>query len=158
MTCLGLRFSHNINGVAMHHGAVSQGMFPQYQIRAITNGVHAVTWTIPAFRNLYDTHIPEWRRTLEEIRATHQLAKVALLEAIKTRTGLALDEKILTIGFARRAATYKRFDLLFAQPERLRSVRRSDSGNRQEGAAEAAAHGPSHLGADTTRVAGVSGL
>ena len=48
--------------------------------------------------------------TLEEIRATHQLANVALLEAIKTRTGLALDEKILTIGFARRAATYKRFD------------------------------------------------
>ncbi len=38
MTYLGLRFSHYINGVAMHHGAVSQGMFPQYPIRAITNG------------------------------------------------------------------------------------------------------------------------
>ena len=133
MTYLGLRFSHYINGVAMHHGAVSQGMFPQYPISAITNGVHAATWTSPAFRNLYDTHIPQWRRdnlylryaisiSLEEIRATHQLAKAALLEAIKTRTGLALDEKTITIGFARRAATYKRFDLLFAQPERLRKI------------------------------------
>lgn len=133
MTYLGLRFSHYINGVAMHHGTVSQGMFPQYPISAITNGVHAVTWTSPAFRNLYDTHIPQWRRdnaylryaigiSLEEIRTTHQLAKVALLEAIKTKTGLALDERILTIGFARRAATYKRFDLLFAQPERLRKI------------------------------------
>ncbi len=139
MTYLGLRFSHYINGVAMHHGAVSQGMFPQYPIRAITNGVHAVTWTSPAFRNLYDTHIPEWRRdnvylryaisiSLEEIRATHQLAKVALLEAIKTRTGLALNERILTIGFARRAATYKRFDLLFAQPERLRKISEGNGG------------------------------
>jgi len=133
MTYLGLRFSHYINGVAMHHGAVSQGMFPQYPITAFTNGVHAATWTSPAFRNLYDTHIPQWRRdnlylryaisiSLEQIRTAHQLAKVALLEAIKTRTGLVLDEKILTIGFARRAATYKRFDLLFAQPERLRKI------------------------------------
>jgi starch phosphorylase len=133
MTYLGLRFSHYINGVAMHHGAVSQGMFPQYPISAITNGVHAATWTSPAFRNLYDTHIPQWRRdnlylryaisiSLEQIRTAHQLAKVALLEAIKTRTGLVLDEKILTIGFARRAATYKRFDLLFAQPELLRKI------------------------------------
>ena len=141
MTYLGLRFSHFINGVAMHHGAVSQGMFPQYPISAITNGVHAVTWTSPAFRNLYDTHIPQWRRdnaylryaisvSLEEIRATHRLAKVALLEAIKTRTGLALDERTMTIGFARRAATYKRFDLLFAQPERLRKIS-EDNGRLQ---------------------------
>ena len=36
-------------------------MFPNYPIHAITNGVHAATWTSAAFRELYDRHIPEWR-------------------------------------------------------------------------------------------------
>lgn len=60
MTFLALRFSHYINGVAMHHGALSHDMFPDYPIRAITNGVHAETWTSPEFHMLYDRHIPEW--------------------------------------------------------------------------------------------------
>jgi starch phosphorylase len=132
-TYLGLRFSHYINGVAMHHGTVAHDMFPQYPIRAITNGVHAVTWTCPSFGNLYDRHVPEWRRdnaylryaigiSLEEISAAHRYAKTALLQEVATKTGIALDEQALTIGFARRAATYKRFDLLFAQPDRLRDI------------------------------------
>jgi glycogen phosphorylase len=33
-----------------------------------------------------------------------------------------LDRDTLTIGFARRAATYKRADLLFRDPERLRAI------------------------------------
>lgn len=33
-----------------------------------------------------------------------------------------LDEKVLTIGFARRFATYKRGDLLFRNPERLAAI------------------------------------
>ena len=135
MTFLALRFSHYINGVAMHHGEVSRGMFPRYPIRAITNGVHAVTWTSPSYCELYDQHIPEWRRDnlylryaisipLDEIRSCHAAAKHALLERVKTHTGVALDEKIMTIGFARRAATYKRADLLFTNLERLRWITR----------------------------------
>src|SRR5437899_447622 len=41
MTYLALRFSGYVNGVAMRHGEVSRGMFPAYDISAITNGVHA---------------------------------------------------------------------------------------------------------------------
>ena len=52
MTYLALRFSHYVNGVGMHHGEVSRGMFPNYPIRAITNGVHAVSWTAPSFQEL----------------------------------------------------------------------------------------------------------
>jgi starch phosphorylase len=48
MTYLALIGSRYINGVAMQHGEVSRGMFPSYPIRAITNGVHAVTWTTPS--------------------------------------------------------------------------------------------------------------
>jgi starch phosphorylase len=133
MTFLALRFSHYINGVAMHHGEVSRGMFPQYPIRAITNGVHAVSWTAPAFQELFDRHVPEWRYDnlylryaigipLEEIRAAHLIAKRRLLQEIGSPQGIQLSESTLTIGFARRAAAYKRADLLFSDPERLRSI------------------------------------
>ena len=51
-------FSGYVNGVAMRHGEVSRDMFPTYVISAITNGVHAVTWTAPAIKELFDRHIP----------------------------------------------------------------------------------------------------
>ena len=50
MTELALFFSRYINGVAMRHGEVSRSMFPSYPINAITNGVHATTWTVAAIR------------------------------------------------------------------------------------------------------------
>lgn len=133
MTYLALRFSHYINGVAMHHGEISRGMYPEYPVRAITNGVHAVTWCSPSFRELYDRHVPEWREDnlylryaigipLEEIRAAHLAAKRNLLDEIRSRTGRALDEKVMLIGFARRAAAYKRLELFFSDSERLKWI------------------------------------
>ena len=62
MTYLALRFARYINGVAMRHGEISTGMFPDYPIDAITNGVHAATWTSPPFADLFDRRIPEWRQ------------------------------------------------------------------------------------------------
>jgi starch phosphorylase len=133
MTYVALKCSHYINGVAMHHPEVSRGMFPNYPIRAITNGVHAVTWTCPAFRDLYDRHFPEWRRDnlylryavgirLDEIRAAHAMAKRTLLEEIQNKTGVQLEESVMTIGFARRATAYKRASLLFTDLDRLRRI------------------------------------
>ena len=135
MTFLALRCSRYVNGVAMEHGEVSRGMFPGYPIRAITNGVHTVTWTSPPFCDLYDRHIPEWRFDnlylryaigipAEEIRQAHALAKKTLIEEIRGITGASLDEKAMTIGFARRASAYKRADLLFSGVERLRWLAR----------------------------------
>jgi starch phosphorylase len=133
MTFLALRLSHYVNGVAMQHGEVSRGMFPHYPINTITNGVHAMTWTAPPFRELYDRHIAGWRQDnlylryavgipLEEIRSTHALAKRELMQRVQRMAGVALDENVFTIGFARRAATYKRADLLFSDLERLRRI------------------------------------
>ncbi|HTS48389.1 MAG TPA: alpha-glucan family phosphorylase [Bryobacteraceae bacterium] len=133
MTYLALRFSHYINGVAMHHGEVSRGMYPDYPVRAITNGVHAITWSSTASSELYDRHFPEWREDnlylryalgipVEEIRAAHLSAKRRLLDEIHARTGRALDEKVMTIGFARRAAAYKRLELFFSDLERLKWI------------------------------------
>ncbi|QNI31747.1 alpha-glucan family phosphorylase [Alloacidobacterium dinghuense] len=130
MTYVALSFSRFVNGVAMQHGKVSRSMFPEYNISAITNGVHAATWTSAAFQNIFDRHMPRWRQdnvTLryaidipeEEIESAHAAAKQLLVDAVAQRTGVALRTDVFTIGFARRAATYKRADLLFTDPERL---------------------------------------
>ena len=108
-------------------------MFPAFPIHAITNGVHAATWSSPAFQELYDLRIPEWRRDnaymryavgipLDEIKKAHCSAKAALVNEVRSRTGVQLDELAFTIGFARRAATYKRADLLFTDIERLKNM------------------------------------
>jgi starch phosphorylase len=134
MTYLALRCSSYVNGVALRHGEVSQQMFPNDAVHAITNGVHAATWTSPSFQDLYDQHIPEWRHDnfylryaiaipLVGIRQAHQLAKRAMIKAIAQETGVRLSESVFTIGFARRAATYKRADLLFRDLDRLRAAR-----------------------------------
>ena len=136
MTYLALRFAHYINGVAMRHGEVSLGMFPRYPMNAITNGVHATTWTVPAFRNLYDGRIPEWRHDnfylryavgipLHEIQQAHAEAKGRLLAEVEKKTGVRLPEDVMTVGFARRATLYKRLDLLFSDPERLKLISRN---------------------------------
>ena len=130
MTYIALCFSRFVNGVAMQHGKVSRSMFPEYNISAITNGVHASTWTAPSFQSIFDRHMPRWRQdnvTLryaidipeEEIESAHAAAKQLLFDAVAERTGVVLKPDIFTIGFARRAATYKRADLLFTDPERL---------------------------------------
>lgn len=136
MTYLALRFSGYVNGVAMRHGEVSRDMFPTYVISAITNGVHAVTWTSKPFQDLFDRHVPAWRKDnnylryaisipLEQIRQAHLDAKRDLFTEIERAHGVKLDPNIFTIGFARRASTYKRADLLFQSPERLKAIARN---------------------------------
>jgi starch phosphorylase len=137
MTLLALRFSRNANGVAMQHAKVSRQMFPEFTINSITNGVHAPTWISEPFQQLLDAHIPEWRRDNlhlrsaidlpeQEILSAHARNKNALLDEVAARNGLsanqALSPKVLTLGFARRAATYKRATLLFTDPERLQEI------------------------------------
>ena len=133
MTHLALRLSRFVNGVAMKHREVSQGMFPQYPINSITNGVHATTWTSPAMQQLLDEHVPEWRTDnlylryavgipLAEIRQAHAENKRVLLEEVERRTGIKLDPHAFTIGFARRATPYKRADLIFSDLDRLRHL------------------------------------
>src|SRR5205823_14902690 len=56
---------------------------------------------------------------LAEIRAAHVEAKHAMIAAVAARTGVVLDPKVFTIGFARRATPYKRADLVFTDLDRL---------------------------------------
>jgi starch phosphorylase len=130
MTYLALRFSRYVNGVSMLHGQVSQQMFPEYPVHAITNGIHAATWLSQPFQELLDKEIPAWRHDNQYLRsvygiepsvidATHALGKQRLIATVKQRTGVDLDPNMLTLGFARRVATYKRANLLLQSPDRL---------------------------------------
>jgi len=133
MTHLALVFSRYINGVSMRHEQISRGMFPGYPINSVTNGVHGATWASLPFRRLYDKHIPRWRRDnlylryamsipLDDIGQAHSEAKQDLLAEVKRRTNVQLDPAMMTIGFARRAAMYKRADLLFSDLNRLKRI------------------------------------
>lgn len=133
MTYLALHLSRYVNGVAQRHGEVSRRMFGGYEIDAITNGIHAGEWTSPPFRNLFDRFLPGWdednnslRYALQipndDLRRAHIDAKRALLDRVGELTGQSLDPNVLTLGFARRATPYKRSDLLFRDPNRLRRI------------------------------------
>ena len=139
MTYIALRFARFVNGVAMQHGKVSRDMFPDYPISAITNGVHANTWTAAPLQAAFDRHMPRWRQDNlalryaidipeREIAEAHAESKRILLDAVKERSGQWLDPGVFTLGFARRAATYKRSDLLFFDPDRLVRLARDFGG------------------------------
>ena len=133
MTYLALNFSHYVNGVAKKHGEISRLMFAKYTIDAITNGVHAATWTSKYFQELFDRHIPGWRQDnfnlryalsipAKEMWDSHLQSKKELLHYVNHETNAGMDINLLTLGFARRAATYKRASLLFTDIDRLKNI------------------------------------
>jgi len=130
MTYLALYHSEYINGVAKKHGETAQKMFPEYRIDAITNGIHPRTWAADAMAALFDRFIPSWandsyalRNALniprEEIWDAHMKAKQELIDFVNEHCGTQMKSDVLTIGFARRAAAYKRADLLLSDTDRL---------------------------------------
>lgn len=136
MTYLALDNSQFINGVAKRHGEISRHMFAQYKIDSITNGVHAGHWTAPPIAALFDRHIAAWREDnaslryalgipKQELWLAHQQAKDALIRDVNQRCGAALAPNVFTIGFARRATTWKRADLLFHDVQRLLALHRN---------------------------------
>jgi len=62
-------------------------------------------------------HLP-----LDAIRQAHAEAKRQLIREVNVRVNAGFDQDVFTIGFARRATAYKRPDLLFHDPERLRHI------------------------------------
>lgn len=141
MTYLALNMSGYVNGVAKKHGEITRNMFSGYEIDAITNGVHVARWASAEIQALFDRYIPDWRRDnfslraalsipAAELRVARRQAKERLLGIVRERTGKIMDPDVLTIAFARRAATYKRADLLFHDIDRLKAIAR-DKGKLQ---------------------------
>ena len=136
LTQLALGLCGWVNGVADRHAETSRALYPGYAVHAITNGVHAASWSSPPFAALFDRHIPKWLDEPEllsraqripdaEVLRAHALAKQDLLQmAAPFAGGAGLDPQRFTIGFARRMTDYKRPGLLFSDLQRLRAIAR----------------------------------
>jgi starch phosphorylase len=133
MTRLALNLSGYVNGVAQRHAVTARAMFPGFDVRAVTNGVHVGTWAHPAFAALYHAHYPQWMHEPEvlvradqlpdsDIWSAHEKAKADLCTLVHEHAGVQLDPNLPVIGFARRMTGYKRPDLLFKDLQRLASI------------------------------------
>lgn len=119
-------------------------------ITSITNGIHTATWLAPELRQLFDAYLgADWEQSIDNTQQWKRIqdipdailwenrnalrAKLIAFTRERTQLRLArlsaspaiwpiLNERTLTIGFARRFATYKRATLLFKDLERLKRI------------------------------------
>jgi starch phosphorylase len=121
-------------------------------ITSITNGVHTGTWTSSEMTELFNRNVlPEWQQATAdrwariervsdgELWQARERGRERLVMFVRRRLresamakGLSeadvawcddvFDPNVLTIGFARRFAAYKRATLLLSQPERLAAL------------------------------------
>lgn len=113
MTVAGLKLSRKANAVAELHKETANKMWKtvagRSEIIGITNAVHKPTWVDKRITKAFEENGDLW--------ATHMEIKKELISFIKERTNIELDADKLLIGFSRRAAPYKRSDLIFTKPE-----------------------------------------
>ena len=133
MSHLAVALSGPVNAVSNLNAWVASSMFADHHIAPITNGVHHITWTSPMMADLFDKQLPGWREDptklahagkipTRDLAGARDVARKVLRELVQTSTGVRLDKNRLTIGFARRFATYKRANLVFSDLERLREI------------------------------------
>ncbi|MCU0493060.1 MAG: alpha-glucan family phosphorylase [Chloroflexaceae bacterium] len=119
-------------------------------IGAITNGVHTASWLAPELRQLFDAYLgADWEDQVDDpitwkkiyaipnhvLWEVRRKLKRATLEFARERyqkrfaflnqppaVWPILEDDVLTLGFARRFATYKRATLLFRDFERLKNI------------------------------------
>jgi starch phosphorylase len=125
MTVAGLRLARIANGVAELHGETAREMWKHVEgaapIISVTNGVHAPTWQDARVRAALVAEKARDRQDAE-LWAAHQAMKHELVAEVAERTGTKLSADRLLIGFARRAATYKRADLILSDDKVLRKL------------------------------------
>ena len=118
MTVAGLRLARAANAVSLLHGRTSQAMWAHVSnaapIVSITNGVHVPTWQAPSIRAAQDDP--------ERLWAAHLKLKHELIAELERRNQVQMDPEALFIGFARRAAGYKRSDFILRDEPRLQRL------------------------------------
>ena len=115
MTVAGLRLSRKANAVSSLHGHTACKMWENINkktpIISITNGVHHKSWVDPAIIRANNSN------ETNKLWSAHQNNKRKLLKYVEDKTAQILDIDSLIIAFARRAAPYKRSDLIFKKME-----------------------------------------
>ena len=133
MSHLAIALAGQVNAVSNLNAWVASTMFEGTHIEPITNGVHHLTWTTPPMKEIFDEHLHGWRNDPailshagkipdSALISARQQARAVLRDLVNASTGVELHEDRLTIGFARRFATYKRANLVFSDLERLRKI------------------------------------
>lgn len=125
MTVGALRLARRSNAVAQLHGQTANKMWEHVtrrsEIVAITNGVHVPTWVDEAMIKAAKG------RNKNALWDAHMANKNALVNFVKSRTGVKLNPNQLIIGFARRAVAYKRPDLIFRKPDIMEPLLKSQT-------------------------------
>ena len=126
MAHLALHASARINAVSRLHGEVSRRLFARLfpgtaeedvPISYITNGVHTPTWesreaAAVRARGLAQT-------SDDELWTMRAAGRARLIGTVRARAAGDFRPDALTLGWARRFATYKRPTLVLTDPERL---------------------------------------
>jgi starch phosphorylase len=143
-TYVGLRMADHAVGVSRLHGAVSRRLWKdawpelpeaQVPIYAVTNGVHMPSWVAPELASILESHVgsdwwdlapedPHWANVEavsdDELWECHRAPRRRLVDAVRQRgIGTGFDPDVLTIGFSRRFAPYKRANLMLSDRARL---------------------------------------
>lgn len=137
LTYMCLSNASKVNAVSVKHGEVMRLQFPGFahKVEAITNGVHTHTWVSESFQKLFDGYpnvLGDWRRNPENLEKVKKLVddnefRKKIFEAHQSNKRNLMDivrhwrmkENILTLGWARRIAGYKRPSLIFHNIQRI---------------------------------------
>lgn len=134
----------------MWHWLYPNVSIDEVPITAITNGVHTGTWLAPQLHAFYDKYLgSDWYNRLDNpatweplykapdaaLWQIHRELKHIMVSFVRERMSRwyarndmpsdvehLLDPDALTLGFARRFATYKRATLIFSDVDRLVSI------------------------------------
>ncbi len=126
MAHLALHASGRVNGVSRLHGEVSRNLFGRLfggwptgdvPVTHVTNGVHVPTWeSLEAARLHEDGVAAAGDDGLWSMRVAGRLR---LVESVRDRAQVSFRPDALTLGWARRFASYKRPTLLLQDADRF---------------------------------------
>ncbi len=126
MAQFALTLSRGVNAVSKLNARICRRMpiFKGREVIPITNGIHAPTWVSPELGQVYSDYLGNWRENPELFERADEIPLEAILEGrsyaeVRLARMMDSDERLPIIGFGRRAATYKRGDLLFEDEEAL---------------------------------------
>lgn len=113
MTEAALHLCNLANAVSNQHGHTARSMWSHLAdtspIISITNGVHLRTWQSPDIHNAFSRGWDLWK--------PHVKCQKELINYARAHTDASINPDGLVVGFARRAAGYKRSDLIFRNAE-----------------------------------------
>ncbi len=116
MTVGALRLSRKSNAVADLHKDTSNKMWKHIKNRSeiigITNAIHIPTWVDGQMIDLAENYDGS-KTAREKLWNRHLKNKKELIDFVEKKTGVKLNPDVLLIGFSRRAAPYKRSNLIF---------------------------------------------